>query len=186
LPDTTERSILNFIRDEKAWTIVGSILKSNFNFGHHDTYLFPEFNLMPNHFVDYLLVGKNSGGFEFVFVEFENISKAITVKDGSIGTTFRKGIKQIEDWDAWLDANFSSTIHLEFERHIKPKTFLPNEFRALDKTRIHYVVVAGRRIDFKERTYRQRRDLLLSRRIHLLHYDNLLDAGRKIIGTPSY
>ena len=51
---------------------------------------------------------------------------------------------------------------------------LPTEFLELDKSRMHYVVVAGRRKDFSSKTR------LLKRRqkkngILLLHYDNLLD-----------
>jgi hypothetical protein len=61
-PEVNERDILNFININQAYFIVGAILKAHYSFGHHDAYLFPEFPLGISHKVDYLLVGKNSGG----------------------------------------------------------------------------------------------------------------------------
>ena len=91
----TEREILNFIRDKQAYFIIASILKGfHYRFGHHNAFAFKEFELPPNYLVDYLLVGKNSGGYEFVFIELENATGQITNNDGEFGTTIRKGIKQ--------------------------------------------------------------------------------------------
>lgn len=42
---TNERTILNFIKEKNAYFLIASILKVNFNFGHHDAYIFPEFML---------------------------------------------------------------------------------------------------------------------------------------------
>ena len=33
---------------------------------------------------DYVLIGKASGGYEFVFVEFEKLDGRITIKDGHL------------------------------------------------------------------------------------------------------
>lgn len=40
-----ESDIAKFIKNNKAYFIIGSILKSNYNFGHHDAFIIPEFML---------------------------------------------------------------------------------------------------------------------------------------------
>ena len=68
----TERSILNFIKDKKYYHIIGSIIWGlSINIGNHGVYLFPEFQLGNSYKADYLLVGKSSGGYEFIFIELE-------------------------------------------------------------------------------------------------------------------
>jgi len=183
--DTAERTILNFIRDNNAYFIIGSILKNNYPFGHQSLFMFPEFKMPPNYQADYLLVGENSAGHHFVFVELENPYGDITLQNGSYGTTIRKGIKQIEDWEIWLDQNFSN-LKLVFEGLQSKKLILPKEFRDFDKTRVHFVVIAGRRNDYSERTYRQRRNNLEQRKLLVIHYDNLIDFSNTLIGAATY
>jgi len=180
-----EREVLNFINGNRFYMLIGAILKSSYNFGHHDAYVFKEFPLPPNFIADYLIVGKNSGGYEFVFVELESPTGSIVNSDGTFGTTIRKGLKQIEDWDSWLDGNFSH-LKLLFQKHLGTKNSLPDEFISLDKTRIHYALVAGRRSDYKDKTYRLRRKLKRERNITLLHYDNLLDTLQLFKSSGNY
>jgi len=182
---TTERQILNFIKDEKAHFLIGAILKSNYRFGHHSLFIFPEFKLPPNFQVDYLIIGKNSDGHHFVFVELENPYGQITISGGSYGETIRKGIKQIDDWEIWLEENFSH-LRLVFEQALSKTEKLPKEFSIFDKTRMHYVVVAGRRNDYNEKTYRLQRSNLEQRKLQVFHYDNLVDFAKETIGTHSY
>jgi len=172
-----ERTVLNFINNNEYYFILNSIF-FNYNFGHHDAYLFKEFELPPNYIVDYLLVGKNSSGYEFIFIEFEHPSKEITLADGSLGNSFRKGIKQIEDWDEWIDANFQN-LRAMFKKYQNPNKNLPAEFYELDKTRIHYLVIAGKRKHFNEKTYRLKRKGINN--IKILHYDNIIDTTELIV-----
>jgi Domain of unknown function (DUF4263) len=182
----TEREILNFIKDRKAYFIIASILKGfHYGFGHHSAFAFKEFELPPNHFVDYLLVGQNSGGYEFVFIELENIYGQITNKDGEYGSTIRKGLKQISDWESWLEKNYSS-LKLVYDKYLGTIEQLPGEFHELDKSRIHFVVIAGRRKDFNKKTYEQKRKLLKANNINLLHYDNLLDSVDFLMTADNY
>lgn len=183
--DIIESDIAKFIKNNNAYFIIGSILKSNYNFGHHNAFIIPEFMLGNSYKADYLLIGKNSGGYEFVFLELENPYGKITLKDGNLGDTFRKGIKQIVDWDEWLEANYSS-LRETFLKYKHPNMQLPDEFLILDKSRIHYAVVAGRRHDFNEKTYREKRRYKSNQKITLLHYDNLYDSAKDIIGKPTY
>lgn len=183
--NTNERTLLNFIKETKAYFIVASILKGNYNFGHHDAFIIPEFMLGNSYKVDYLLIGKNSGGYEFVFVELEKPYGNITIGDGELGDAFRKGLNQIEDWQEWLEANYSS-LYETFEKYRHPDMLLDSEFYKYDRTRMHFSVIAGRREDFNDKTYRLKRKIKEEQKILLLHYDNLLDSARNVIGEASY
>lgn len=179
--DVNERQILNFIIKRQAYFLVGSILKAYFPFGHHDAYLFPEFPLGSSFKVDHLLIGKNSAGWHFVFVELEAPAGSITLADGNLGEAFRKGIAQTRDWEAWLDARYPSLLET-FEKAKRPDRTLPCEFGQLDRSRVHFVVVAGRRKDFNDKTYRVCR----KEPQFLIHYDNVVDASRELIGQMTY
>jgi hypothetical protein len=184
-PASGERDILNYIKNNEAYFIIASMLKKGFDFGHHDAYIFKEFSLPPYFKADYLIIGKNSGGHEFVFVELESVYGQITNNDGALGTCFRAGIKQTEDWDAYIEANFQ-TISLLFDQAKMPGINLAQEFLKLDKSRIHYAVIAGRRADFNDKTRRIKRKTRDDRKIHLLHYDNLIDTSNSLIKDGSY
>lgn len=181
----TELSILNFIRDNRAYFIVASLLKDYFRFGHHEAHLFPEFQLGTSYRADYLLVGLASGGWHFVFVELEAPLGKITLKDGDLGDAFRKGLAQVADWDTWLEQRYD-TLSETFDKLRRVDATLPREFTRLDKTRVHYVVIAGRRSDFNDKTYRIQRKRHRDSSELVLHYDNLLDSAENVIGENSY
>ena len=67
---TKENDIQSYIKRNEKWFIPLSILK-NYDFGHHYACVVPEYSLGSEYRVDYLLIGKNSIGYQFVFVEFE-------------------------------------------------------------------------------------------------------------------
>lgn len=180
----TERDILNFINNNKYYNIIGSIFQK-YLFGHHQAFLFKEFELTSTYKADYLLIGRGSGGFGFVFIELENPYGQITTKNGEFGGTFRKGIKQVEDWDSWLEANYSS-LKLIFDKYKNPRMELTKEFNSLDKSRLNYVVIAGRRTDFNEKTYELKRKYLKRNNINIMHYDNLLDYFNDLSKQNNY
>lgn len=179
-----EADVMRYIKENEAYFIIGSILK-DYNFGHHEAYVFPEFRFGSNYRVDYLIVGKRSGGYEFIFVELEHPSKDITIKDGELGGAFRKGIKQINDWKRYLDNNFP-TLEETFIKYKHPNQQLPREFLKLDSTRLHYVVVAGRRTHFTDNTYWHKRNMMDKEKVNILHFDNLYEYANSIIGKSTY
>ncbi|PRB06025.1 hypothetical protein CQ046_02275 [Chryseobacterium sp. MYb7] len=181
--NSTERDILNFISNNKLF-IATSILKNFTLFGHHDRYIFKEFELPPHHVCDYLIIGKNSHGYHFLLIEFENIYNNITISDGDFGTTIRKGLNQIDDWKIWMDKNFQSFSSNLKRFNNKYKT-LPDEFNDYDSTRFIYCVVAGRRENYKEKTYRKVRELS-KQNIILTHYDKLLEEAKFLIKSGNY
>jgi len=182
--DVTEREVMQFIRRNRAYFIVASVL-CNYDFGHHGAFLFPEFPLSTNFVADYLVIGKNSGGHEFVFVEVESVYGSITTKDGAFGECIRKGVKQVEDWQFWLEKNFRN-LNAQFDKYRNKDEALPSEFLEFDHTRIHHVVIAGRREHYNEETYRKRRKLFMDSDIRLLHYDNLIDCAKSVLSSGNY
>lgn len=180
--EAKERDIIRYVKQNEAYFIVGSLLKSYYMFGHHDAFIFPEFQLGNSFKADYLIVGRRSGGFEFVFVELEAPSGKVTMGQGELGEVFRKGVNQTLDWDRWIDSNYTS-LKETFDKYKNPDKTLPEEFTHLDKSRIHYAVIAGRRGDFTEKTYRIHRKEKVTL---ILHYDNLLDSARNMIGKVTY
>lgn len=183
--NTGERDILNFIRDRKAYHIIGSIQKRNYNFGHHGTYIFPELKLGTTHQTDYLIIGRNSDGYNFVFVELESPYGKIVIADGNEGEVIRKGLNQVENWERWLDSNFNS-ISETLEKYKHPHIDFPREFYRYDKTRFKYVVIAGRRSDFNEKLRWKKRKYAEDKKIILMHYDNLYDYAIETIGEKTY
>lgn len=180
----TERDVLRFIKSNKAYFIVASILK-RYQFGHHEAFLFPEFPLGNSHVADYLLVGKSSGGYEFLFLELEDPVRKSVLAKGAFGKTSRKGLEQVDDWKSWLDSHFASLREV-FKSAKKPGTALPDEFSDYDSSRMHFAVISGTRKDYSEKTYRLRRDKHKNGGVLVLHYDNLVDDAEAIIGADTY
>lgn len=181
-PSINELGIKHYIQDNGFYFIPASIL-SLFDFGHHDAYCFKEFPLGTQYRVDYLLIGKSSDGYSFVFVEFEHPNNNITISSGELGNAFRKGISQINDWKWYLESSFSS-VSDEFLKYTTKE--LPKEMHRFDSSRMNYVVVAGRRKHFNEKTYRVRREIEKGQNIQLLHYDKLYDLASMLIGKSTY
>lgn len=185
--ETNEQDILRFINhDPRAYHIIGSMfVAGGFRVGNHGAYLFPEFRLGDDYRADYLLIGKSSGGFEFVFIELEKPSGRVTLKDGHIGQVIRSGEYQIEDWKKWIDSNFYK-LSCFFEEEKRIDVSLPEEFYQYDSTRVHYVVVGGTREDYNEKTYETRRRKERETGILLLHYDNLFDASEELLARNTF
>lgn len=182
---TTERDILNFINHKPAHFIIGSLL-INERFGRHGTYIFPEFSIgNGKYYADYLVVGKNSGGYEFMFVELEAPNGSTTIKNGYAGKATRAGLNQIDDWKIEIEGNYSA-IADEFKKLAKDNVELPREFIELDTTRMHYVEVVGLRKDYEAFTYTKRRRREMEQNIISYHYDNLIDFSRSLESRNSF
>ncbi len=180
--ETNERDILRFINHNPAFYIIAGVFKY-YDFGHHDAYVFPEFDL-GRCVADYLLIGKNSGGYEFVFVELEHPNIRITLQSGHEGQAYRSGTYQIYDWKMEIESRFSSSFGTITKFSNNPT--LPKEFLEYDSSRFHYAVIAGTREDYNETTYRDRRNKLQQQNIRMLHYDNLYDKACELVTAQSF
>lgn len=133
---TNENQIQTYIKSNRKWFIPGSIFK-DYNFGHHDAYLFPELKLGAEYIVDYALLGKSSDGYSLVLIEFENPDTPFAISTSNTESdSVRKGITQIRDWKRWIDNNrdyFFQSIGLK-DRSID-----------IPVSRIFYCLVVSRR-----------------------------------------
>jgi hypothetical protein len=181
-----ESNILQFIKnpDCRSYFIVVSILR-RYDFGYHGAFLFPEFQLGNTYRADFLIVGSSSNGHEFIFVELESPKGKTTMNDKYLGEAFREGLNQIDDWTSWLDKNFPS-LKETFDKFKKLRQPLPDEFVSMNRDRIHYVVIAGRRSDFTQEIYELRMRCERERNCSLLHYDNLIDDATKALEIRAY
>lgn len=193
---TKERDISRFINKTPAFHIIQSIMLYH-PFGHHETYIFPEFSIgNGKFFADYLLVGKSSGGYHFVFVELEAVNGRTTIKSGYDGENTRAGYIQIRDWKYEIESNYSSLTE-EFKKYMKKGNDkllddyqkharltikdIPEEFIRYDSSRFFYYVITGLRSDYNDVTYRENRKTLKEQGINKIHYDNLCEWSDIII-----
>lgn len=183
-----EQQLLAFINNNEYYILVASLFKF-YNFGHHEAFMFKEFQIGTDFRADYVLVRKGSGGYEFIFVEFEHPSENAFLKGTQdLGNSYRKGINQVNDWRRYLEKYFN-TITTVFRKSLKMNDNLPSEFLENDSTRRHYVVVAGRRDHYefnKMKTYEIRRNEEKTSNIKIIHYDNLYDYALNMIDKDSF
>ena len=131
-----ESDVQDYIKRNKKWFVPLSILKA-YDFGHHFSCVVPEYQLGAEYRLDYLLIGKNSLGYQFVFVEFEDVNVDFKLKTTNSETDkVRKGINQIRDWKRWIEQNngyfFNSEGIKEFTNNMPLWAF-------------HYCLIVGRR-----------------------------------------
>lgn len=183
--DTIEQNILHFINHRPAHFIIGSLLSYK-DFGHHEAYIFPEFRIANGKYrADYLVIGKNSGGYEFLFIELEAPNSRTTLKSGYSGQATRSGVNQIYDWQREIVAKYNSFTSELKKMSNKPDS-LPVEFIECDPTRLHYMVISGTRDDYNDVTYRQRRTKNKESGIGMYHYDNLIDLSRNLKNKDTF
>lgn len=177
--ETGEQELLNFIRDRKAYFIIASLLDYK-PFGHHNRALFREFPLGTEYAADFLLIGKNSYGYHFIFIELEAVNGATVIGDGAFGNLLRKGIDQVKDWKHFLERDYTSLKSI-YNRYKNPSADLPKEFYEYDNTKMYYVVIGGRRIDFNEKTRRLAEEERRGSGIEIIHYDRLYEYAEGLV-----
>lgn len=161
-----EGDVQSYIKSNQKWFIPLSILKA-YDFGHHFSCVVPEYQLGAEYRLDYLLIGKNSIGYQFVFVEFEDVNVEYRLKTAASETDkVRKGLNQIRDWKRWMDKNreyFLRTNGIrEFAHNIAP-------------CGIRYCLVVSRRDKMDEISNQLRGELQKEVGVKIMSYDRLVD-----------
>lgn len=177
--ECTETQTQQYIKMHSAYFMILSLLRY-YDFGHHEAYIFPEFRLGNDYIPDYLLIGKNSGGYEFAFVELEAPHGSIAIhKQQYLGKNARDGLNQINDWKRWLEGHFGD-LKRQFKKELGEGRTLPTEFEEYDSSRIHYMIVAGTRDDFSDEIYSEGRTKHKESDIQVRHFDNIVDTARNL------
>jgi hypothetical protein len=84
--------------------------------GASGTYVIPKQRLGAEHVPDFLVLGINSLGPQWLLVEIEATRHGIVNKDGTLTGPTRHAIKQIQDWGEWLMTNIAYA-HNELNLH---------------------------------------------------------------------
>ncbi|MBR5545213.1 MAG: DUF4263 domain-containing protein [Clostridia bacterium] len=162
-----ENEVQNYIKNNEKWFIPASLFK-DYNFGHHDAYIFPEIALGEKYRADYMLLGKNSDGYSVVLIEFEDANVDYILKtSNSESLNVRKGLTQIKDWKRWMDDNrdyFLRSINIS-SYGIKIPT-----------SRIYYCLVVSRRDKMTlEATELRSQEIYNNPNLKIVSYDRLVD-----------
>ena len=168
-----EHDVQKYIKDNQKWFIPGALLR-NYDFGHHEAMLIPEFKLGAEYTADYLLIGGNSAGKHLVFVEFEGVNEPICLQDSNGFTeSVRKGIIQVNDWKRWIENN---------KQYMIQNTELANIVKLpLPNWAIHYCLVVGRRKSYTEKANNLRGEEEHNSFIRIVSYDRLVDKMRMLV-----
>lgn len=171
---TKENDIQRYIKSNKKWFIPAAIFK-DFDFGHHEAYLVPEQPLGAEYKVDYMLIGRNSGGHHIVLVEFEDVNVDYKIKSYNMETeSVRKGLAQIKDWKRWMDENRVYFLGMpglcEIRNNIPTWGFI-------------YCMVVSRRERMDDLAYQMRSQTQYETPgLHIITYDRLVD-NVKLLGN---
>lgn len=169
---TKESDVQRYIKDNEKWFIPGSLFL-NYDFGHHEAHIVPEQALGAEYRADYMLLGKNSIGYQIVLVEFEDVNVNFKLKNRNEGTdAVRKGITQIRDWKRWIDCH---------RDYFLESCGLSAIADTIPSWAIHYCLVVSRRnrMNKEENEMRgQMQEEML--RVNVVTYDRLVDNIRRL------
>lgn len=167
-----EQQIQHYIKANRKWYIPGSIFL-DYNFGHHDAYLFPEQELGNEYVVDYMLIGKNSDGYSIILVEFEkaNTQYCRTI-DNMESESVRKGLTQIKDWQRWMS---------QFREYFLRNVGLGRLGIDIPIYRFFYYLVVSRRDFMDDRALEIRSQAMYDmHNVKIVTFDRLEDNIRKL------
>lgn len=161
-----ESDVQNYIKSNQKWFIPLSIMKA-YDFGHHFSCVVPEYQLGAEYRLDYLLIGKNSLGYQFVFVEFEDVNVEYRLKTTNSETDkVRKGLNQIRDWKRWIEQNRGYFLSADGIKEIA-NDVPPWGFR--------YCLVVSRRDRMDKMSNQLRGELQRESGVTIMSYDRLVD-----------
>ncbi len=168
-----ENDVQRYIKDNQKWFIPGSLLR-NYDFGHHEAYVVPEQALGAEYKADYMLLGKNSIGYQIVLVEFEDVNVDYKLKTSNTESDpVRKGITQIMDWKRWLDDNRTYFIHSSGLSRISGN---------IPSWGIYYSLVVGRRSRMDEMANQMRgQKMRETPGLSIVSYDRLVDNIKMLV-----
>lgn len=173
-----EQEIQQYIKLNHKWFIPGSIFL-DYNFGHHDAYLFPEQKLGNEYAVDYMLLGKSSDGYSIVLVEFEKANTQYCLSTENMESeSVRKGLTQIKDWQRWMSKNQDY-----FMRNIG----IAQKGIDIPIYRIFYYLVVSRRDYMDDLAHDIRSQTMYDmHNVKIVSFDRLEDNIRKLIMHHSW
>ena len=168
-----ENDVQRYIKDNKKWFIPGSLFR-NYDFGHHEAYIVPEQPLGTEYKVDYLLLGRNSIGYQIVLVELEDVNVDYRLKKSNTESeAVRKGLTQIMNWKRWMDENRPYFLNSSGLSSIGGK---------IPSWGIFYCLVVGRRSMMDESANQMRgQKIRETPGLAIVSYDRLVDNIKMLV-----
>ncbi len=175
---SNEQELQSYIKNNRKWFIPGSIFL-DYNFGHHDAYLFPEQSLGGKYSVDYLMIGFNSDGCNLVLVEFEKANTEFIISTyNSESASVRKGLSQIRDWRAWMD---------DYRMFFLKEIGITKKNYDVPSNRIYYYLVVSKREKMNEEAKTLRSQLVTDdAHLKIVTFDRLADNVEKLAGRVTW
>ena len=168
-----ENDVQRYIKNNRKWFIPGSILK-NYDFGNHEAYLVSEPELGSEMRADYMLLGRNSVGYQIVLVEFENINvDYVLSKSNTESESVRKGLTQIQDWKRWMDDN---------RFYFLQSVGLSSIYGNIPSWGFYYCLVVGRRAQMSDVANKMRgQKMRETPGLSIITFDRLVDNTRALV-----
>ena len=117
-------------------------------------------------------------------MECESINGSIIIKDDVFGESIRKGKTQVENWSFYLEQQWNNVYYKLLEK-ANDDTSLPKEFTYYDSSRIHFLVVAGRRSEYTDVAQRRIREEE-KHRVKITNYDRWYETACRKSNTITY
>lgn len=167
-----EHDVQKYIKENQKWFIPGSLLL-DYDFGHHEAKIIPEFALGNEYRTDYLLIGRNSTAKQIVLVEFEDVNVDYCQKSQNAPTeSVRKGLTQINDWMRWME---------NCKDYMLKNTVLSQYIQILPSWAIHYCLVVSRRSKMNDMANMLRGEATNNGFLNIVSYDRLVDNTRMLV-----
>lgn len=131
-------------------------------------WVLPKVRLGP-HGTDFLLACHDSTGIRWVAVELERHDRVMFTKNGDPSAVLTHGLRQIDDWRSWLQANLDCAQRPR-SRHGLGLTGIAPDLDGL--------LIMSRRSQESPDTFERRRRLAVRERVSIHTYDFLFDCLR--------
>jgi hypothetical protein len=146
------------------------------NFGHHATYAFSQFQIANKYRPDFVLAGKSSQGYGWVFIELQSPNCNLMLKNGMVAQQPREGLHQIKLWQEW------------FRKHLGyAKSSDGLDMEGLNEARMLYYLVVGSRDKYNEEANDWRdREMATDKSLRIISYDRLINTFKTIIDRRNF
>lgn len=121
-----------------------------------------------------MLLGKNSLGYHFVFVEFEDVNVDFKLKTSNAESEpVRKGLTQIRDWQHWIDKN---------KGYFGNSCGIPEIVNSIQTWGFNYYLVVSRRNRMDDDANSLRGSLVHNyHSLKIVSYDRLVDNVKRLV-----
>jgi hypothetical protein len=151
-----------------------------------------EFRFGADYRADFVALGRFSGGFSIHLIELEPPDAQLFTRSGKPAKRLNEAISQVDSWRTFIDRHRDSVLH-ELSKHIRHHELIwsSNDCEPTNNCgwplyhpraclQWYYHVVIGRRRRQSEEELERKAFFLKHHGIHVMTYDRLVDAAKKL------